>query len=427
MNTSTHTETFSVLLNALPRELSWGVHLQLNTNHPDEPIRADPPHKGHGETFHLDPGEGFSKSIFVYRIAFGDFPLLPSAIKRLRHLRVEFLPGREKIWLREWVRFCYQLTPHVTPHALDLVVVAHGLGPVLCPLFVDNLRLLPPLRRCSVCLGPGVDLRLRYPLARTLGALTAAPKNERRFNFSALPGELQELVLRHTELIAPMSLVWVKRVWIPSRYDLDGVGLDCTNVPHHVWCSAREPQWVYPVNMFRVSDDFSELAFRVFYSGNVFRLVDNPGVVNCERAFPPQYLKHVAFLHCDVLPTKRGAAAKTVKDFAAAICRVAAASTMHKLTVTMQVVQLISSWQGVDRIDAWCQSAFRYMYPCRGVKDFFVYRFPPERGFRRGCELPEFWLEKAVMGADYDRSSRRVRLKYVCVPEFQDHEISRTR
>ncbi|GAB1216424.1 hypothetical protein ATERTT37_005639 [Aspergillus terreus] len=157
--------------------------------------------------------------------------------------------------------------------------------------------------------------------------------------------------------------------------------------------------------MFRVSDDFSELAFRVFYP----------------------YLKHVEYLHCDVLPTKRGAAVKTVKDFAAAICRVAAASTMHKLTVTMQVVQLISSWQGVDRMDAWCRSAFRYMYPCRGVKDFFVYRFPPERGFRRGCELPESWLEKAVMGADYDRSSRRVRLKYVCVPEFQDHETSHTR
>ncbi|GES61463.1 hypothetical protein ATEIFO6365_0011012200 [Aspergillus terreus] len=410
MATSTHNEAFSVLLNPLPRELSGGVHLQLNTNHPDDPIRADPPHKGHSETFHLDAGELFSKSIFV-------------AIKRLRHLRVEFLPGREKIWLREWVRFCYQLTPHVTPHALDLVVVAHVLSPVLCPLFVDNLRLLPPLRRCTVCLGPGVDLRLRYPLARTLRALTAEPKNERRFNFSALPGELQELVLRHTELIAPVSLVWATRVWMPSRYEPDGVGLDCTNVPCQIWCSAREPQWAYPVNMFRVSDDFSELAFRVFYSGNVFRLADNPEVVNCERAFPPQYLKHVAYLHCDVLPTKRGAAAKTVEDFAAAICRVAAASTMHKLTVTMQVVQLISSLQGVD-MDAWCRSAFRYMYPCRGVKDFFVYRFPPECGFRRGCELPESWLEKAVMGADYDRSSRRMRLKYVCVPEFQDHDLT---
>ena len=191
---------------------------------------------------------------------------------------------------------------------------------------------LPKIASCSIRLGQSLDVQLTR-LSDDLMARLTQPKKASKFPFHRLPEELQEMVLCHTDLIAPTHL----SLHQPNRRNIfqpikslkqiidysESCCLQCNDILEVCTCSVRHAArpskmctcWQYPSSMFLVSRDFNNKARRIFFSRNTFVFYDVPrakyqyirdlesvdyeyleGTVQLLRRIPPSSLNYMRII-----------------------------------------------------------------------------------------------------------------------------------
>ncbi|KAJ5604988.1 hypothetical protein N7510_010142 [Penicillium lagena] len=191
----------------------------------------------------------------------------------------------------DWKRTCKHLSRHIEESRLHLSVICDVNGRGIAEQLLKPLMELPTLASFAIRLHPVFDGRLDprlYPLghdiALQLTGRSHSTKAIQPFQYGDLPAELQERILQHTDLASTYDLVWTPRNGF--RWDhlnrnhnhcstcLSVRDRCCWQFRDEKYISARQCScWRFPLSLFLVNRDVHEMAMRIFYSANHFKLL----------------------------------------------------------------------------------------------------------------------------------------------------------
>lgn len=188
----------------------------------------------------------------------------------------------DKLTLARWQRICARLASSIRPRQLKLYLVAETADEQTANAILDPLRRMPVVKEAAIHLGTHLESIDFRSLARntTLGLMKKL--HYPPFRLMDLPLELQMNILKHTDLVAKLSMVWD-----PSeRLRHQGSWRNCSghienSLDRAIFCSLEHsgtfsPRCqcrVSPLPYFLVSKAFAVIARSVFYASNEFKLL----------------------------------------------------------------------------------------------------------------------------------------------------------
>ncbi|KAJ5807017.1 hypothetical protein N7474_010609 [Penicillium riverlandense] len=191
----------------------------------------------------------------------------------------------------EWRYTCKHLSRHIEDSRLQLSVICDVNGRGIAEQLLKPLMKLPTLASFAIRLHPSFNERLDrllYPLGRDIAMQLTGRSHSTEtiqpFRYGDLPLELQERILHHTDLVSPYDLVWTPTNGF--RWDhlnrnhnhcstcLSVRDRCCWQFSDEKYILARQCScWRFPLSMFLANRDMHDMAMRIFYSMNHFKLL----------------------------------------------------------------------------------------------------------------------------------------------------------
>ena len=220
----------------------------------------------------------------------------------------------DKSIMEEWRRVGNRINAHIQRNRLELCFICDTANIETAKQAMQPFMEMPPLRECAIRLGLEPEQELQHLAETTVRRVTGrlTERLDTVFPFSDLPGEIQQQILSHTDLIAPRDI---------------GCGPHSREIPHpccerctehlpidfcpirHAAFASKCSCWKMPKPIFEVSRTVREMAIRIFYSRNEFTVpahapsyaFENEGSahrVTLEFLEPllPNALKHIRYL-----------------------------------------------------------------------------------------------------------------------------------
>ena len=345
----------------------------------------------------------------------------------------------------EWDRLCKHLASCIPPERLRLCLICDVTDVKSAQEVIKPMRQLPVLSACSICFSTQTDDNLRCLAAKATQEMTgrgsSLPPSPR---LPQLPFEIQIQILQYTDLVAPHDLRWAPEQGFiclsQSPHGKDSASAQnpqalnpcksCSSVHnprHHFNYQLRKTAfasqcqcWRFPIELFLVSSAYHREATRIFYSSNHFYVYGGvkhslynrdmcPRFIQQLPQDAPQYLRSLQFL----IPRSIRWSKNDWKEDVFILSRKV---DLSRLTVTIDE----SLWRHRDYSRGWgiavsvesvrqhtldIVTPFAKLGP---LKDFFLHLGYPAKGLRAE-ELRndrEKWVERWIMGADYDSEER---------------------
>ncbi|KAL4939922.1 hypothetical protein BDV06DRAFT_197798 [Aspergillus oleicola] len=342
-------------------------------------------------------------------------------------------PGGE---LKDWTDICELLATHNTlDDSLKLRCICVARTKETAAAFLAALDNLPRLKELAIQMGPFWNPGI-YEMVKSKIREKTASKPERslqQFPFFDLPVELQYRILEHTDLIAPMRLIYSpeRDTFIPDR-ELDG-GCErdtFSQNPRKDYCHGRAVLacWRTPHMLFLVSKRMQQLAIGIYYSKNIFHVRCEPKLSPPAaswsarksiflRCFPQRSLQHLQRIRFK-LPVMRNWAVfwpefNEAEDWAISLYLLSLIAH-PKLTIELLMVynwsrNPTSETQDLSAYDNdFCSRVVTPMGCLKGrLQDLFIYIRSP---LNSSCILQyvkkERELEQSIMGTDYESLAR---------------------
>jgi hypothetical protein len=209
--------------------------------------------------------------------------------------------------IHELQELCLVLKHHIQPNQLKLSFTCDAADIEIAEEVLRPLSELPLLRECAIRLGflclpddPADYTPLQHLSEKHVYQLTK-PSTHGKFNFTALPTEIQLQILSHTSLVTPYDLIWgintpistaIKSPFYEPRTfpwrQYPSLPECCNSCqPHPPSAPTPSPEicscwtkyaafsstctcWRFPLDLFMVSKSIKERAEAVFYSQNHF-------------------------------------------------------------------------------------------------------------------------------------------------------------